>query len=125
MKQFTSESQRVGKLGEDIAEKYLKSKGFIIFERNYTRKWGEIDIVAKKSNTLHFFEVKAIKYKGNFTFRPEENIHEKKLARLYRAVGTYLMDRGVDEKTEWQVDALAIVLDLDQKTAKIKYFPCI
>lgn len=46
MKKFTSSTQKTGRLGEDIACKYLFSKGFQIVECNYTKKWGGIDIVA-------------------------------------------------------------------------------
>lgn len=121
MKQFTSKNQKIGKLGEDVAEKYLKSKGFSILERNYTKRWGEIDLVAKKRQKIYFIEVKTIQDNGLFAPKPTENIHEKKLARIYRAVETYLMERRVEEKTEWQVDAIAIILDLEAKTAKVEY----
>lgn len=41
---------KVGKIGEDIACKYLKDKGYKIIERNFRRKWGEIDIVCLKKS---------------------------------------------------------------------------
>jgi len=47
----------IGRLGEDIATGYLKNRGFHIITRNYRKKWGEIDIIAKKDNVLHFVEV--------------------------------------------------------------------
>ena len=60
MKIFTSKSQKIGEIGEDIAEKFLMKSGFTIVERNYTRKWGEIDIIAKKRGVVCFFEVKSV-----------------------------------------------------------------
>ena len=48
MKNFTSDSQKIGQLGEDIACKFLMKHEFSILERNYTKKWGEIDIIAIK-----------------------------------------------------------------------------
>ena len=39
---------KVGKIGEDIACRYLKDKGYKIIERNFRRKWGEIDIICFK-----------------------------------------------------------------------------
>lgn len=42
----------VGRVGEDIACKYLQNKGYQIIERNFRRKWGEIDIVCRK-NFIH------------------------------------------------------------------------
>lgn len=50
----------VGKIGEDLAARYLGNKGFLVVERNYLRKWGEIDIVAEKHGTTHFIEVKTV-----------------------------------------------------------------
>ncbi|MDP3800469.1 MAG: YraN family protein [bacterium] len=41
---------KVGKAGEDIACKYLENKGYKIMERNFIRKWGEIDIICLKGN---------------------------------------------------------------------------
>jgi putative endonuclease len=58
MKNFISEKQKIGKLGEDVACKYLEKKGYVILERNYTRKWGEIDIVSCETERIHFIEVK-------------------------------------------------------------------
>ena len=52
MKKFTSKSQKIGELGEDLACKFLMKHEFIISERNYTRKWGEIDIIAEKDNKI-------------------------------------------------------------------------
>ena len=53
MKKFTSKSQKIGQIGENVASKYLVKHGFSIVERNYTKKWGEIDIVARKEKRIH------------------------------------------------------------------------
>jgi putative endonuclease len=55
---FTSKTQIIGEIGENIAVKFLMKHNFQILERNYTKKWGEIDIVGKKLGKLHFIEVK-------------------------------------------------------------------
>jgi len=81
-----TENRKIGDLGENIAEKFLMKHGFDILERNYLRKWGEIDIVAKRNKKIHFVEIKTSK--GTVTqetkngIRPEENLHPQKLKRV-------------------------------------------
>lgn len=127
MKKFTSESQKIGKLGEDIACKFLMKHGFSLLDRNYTKKWGEIDIIAKKKEKLHFFEVKSVscvtlpdfKEENPFTKRPEENMHPWKLKRLSRTIQTYLIHNRIGN-TIWQFDLLLVYIDLKTRTARVK-----
>lgn len=54
-----SDNLSVGKRGESIAEAYLRGQGFVILEKNYRSRTGEIDIVARDGTTIVFVEVKA------------------------------------------------------------------
>jgi putative endonuclease len=126
MKKFSSQSQKVGLLGEDIACRYLTNKGFTIVERNYTKKWGEIDIVAsEKSGKLRFIEVKSVSRENiddisreTSQIRPEENMHPKKMERMARTVETYLAEKDV--RGDWQVDLVTVFIDEVGKRAKVK-----
>lgn len=42
----------LGQWGEEIACKYLENKGYIVLDRNFRRKWGEIDIVCSFSDSV-------------------------------------------------------------------------
>ncbi|NMB92532.1 MAG: YraN family protein [Parcubacteria group bacterium] len=126
---FTSKSQKIGEIGENIAKKFLVKHGFSIVDRNYTRKWGEIDIVAEKNNKLYFVEVKSISRPNNLNvitqktldqYHPEDNMHPWKLKRLARTIQTYLLSKKVPEEKEWQVNLLVVFLDLENKKAKVK-----
>jgi putative endonuclease len=55
-----SEKRRIGNIGEDLAEKFLVKRGYKIIERNYLKKFGELDIVASKQAVICFVEVKSI-----------------------------------------------------------------
>ncbi|MBE7020144.1 MAG: YraN family protein [Ruminococcaceae bacterium] len=52
------DNKKKGKIGEIISACYLFLKGYEILERNYFIKGGEIDIVAKKRDTIIMVEVK-------------------------------------------------------------------
>jgi len=131
MKNFTSISQKIGELGEDVACKFLEKHGYSILERNYTKKWGEIDIIAKKKDTIYFIEVKSksvsnldfvshlFDEKVNETGRPEDNMHPWKLKRLSRTIQTYLIHNRIGN-TPWQFDLLIVYLDIDQRKARVR-----
>ena len=133
-KVFTSKTQKVGEVGENIAVRFLVKRGFVILDRNYTKKWGELDIVVEKQGKIYFIEVKSVirdlpaqagtlnlvSHKTNNTFRPEENMHPRKLQRMARAIQTYLLSRKNVQEKKWQVDLLIVYLDLNNKKAKIK-----
>ncbi len=54
-----TEKRKIGDIGENIACDFLKKRGFEILDRNYLRKWGEIDIIARKGGVIRFLEVKS------------------------------------------------------------------
>lgn len=120
-----TQNRETGDLGEDITCRFLMKQGFEIVERNYWKKFGEIDIIAQKANKLHFIEVKSVTHetfngRGLESFRPEDNVHPAKLARLSRTIQTYLMEKGVSDETEWQFDVVTVYLSLKDKTAKVE-----
>ena len=53
-----SPTQKTGDRGEKYTVRYLKKHGWKIVERNYRKKYGEIDIIARKRDLLAFVEVK-------------------------------------------------------------------
>lgn len=138
MKKFTSPTQKIGELGEDIACRWLDKKGFTVTDRNYTKKWGEIDIVAEKRGVTHFIEVKSSARildknktqdslnKNQNNYNPVENMHPWKIKRFVRAVETYLMtSKGQKINNSvggWQIDLLIVYLDLDKKFARCEIF---
>jgi len=124
----------VGQVGEGVACRFLVKQGFKILDRNYMKKWGEIDIIAKKDGILRFVEVKTvsrenIKNVSRETLeqdRPEENVHPWKLKRLYRVIQSYLnrdtvSRETIDREVNWQFDVIAVFLDLKNKEAKVRF----
>jgi putative endonuclease len=127
-----TEKRKIGDIGENIACKFLMKRGFEIIEQNYSKKWGEIDIIAKKGEKLHFIEVKSVtrdslKHVSPETddYRPEDNLHPWKLKRLSRVIQTYLLgykgNRSVSYEIDWQFDVIVAYLDLNSLQAKVNY----
>lgn len=48
----------IGKIGEEIASRYLLSKGYVILERDWRLGHMDVDIIAEKDRHLFFVEVK-------------------------------------------------------------------
>ncbi len=96
-------STKKGRKGEETAAKILESLGYRIIEMNYRSKYGEIDIIARKDNIVHFIEVK-----GTYgPYNPAENFHTVKLRRFIKTVKVYCYMHKLLE-SEIQID-LALV----------------
>jgi putative endonuclease len=96
-------SKIFGKKSEDRAVDFLQAKGFAIVERNfYASKLGEIDIIAKNGDVLHFIEVKA----SRGSFEPIYNITPQKLQKVIKSAEYYLKKRKLD--FDWCIDALIV-----------------
>ncbi len=121
-----TEKRKLGNLGEDIACKYLTSKGYSVMERNYLKPYGEIDIIAKGQGIIHFIEVKSVSCE-NFdnvsgetdNYRPEDNLHPWKLRRLSNTIQTYLAERGVSSETDWQFDVITVYINKKDLISKV------
>jgi putative endonuclease len=140
----------IGKIGEDIASKWLTDKGFLIIERNYLKKWGEIDIVARlpaarlsgrqgqageTAEKVHFVEVKAVSHETKREL-------EQAVSHLPtgQAGGTWRPEEKVHKdkqdrlkraiqtwlaeskyEGEWQIDVIAVRVVPREKYCTVKY----
>ena len=116
-----SEKRKFGDICENLTSKYLVSKGFKILERNYQKKWGEIDLIASSEEILHFVEVKGSLFNSKYEHKPEDNVHMWKTKRLWRAIQTWIIEHPDYEDYEWQIDVMAVFLDLEARKAKIRW----
>ena len=78
----------LGRLGEDIACRYLENLGHTILERNW--RWGhlEIDIISFDAEGIHFVEVKT--RRDSIQAPPQESVDWKKQQRIARAAQGFL-----------------------------------
>ncbi|HCR52416.1 TPA: hypothetical protein DIV48_02075 [Candidatus Kaiserbacteria bacterium] len=120
--------KEVGMLGENVACEYLRRHGFSIQDRNVTRKTGELDLVAKRENTLHFVEVKTIltdefrdEKSSEDEYDPSLNLHEAKVRKVARTGEWYVLEKNWEG--EWQVDGCLVWLRRRDGMARVSYLP--
>lgn len=117
-------SQKQGQEGEMLAKNYLLKEGYEIVELNYRYKKYEIDIIAKKGETMVFVEVKTRK---NSTFgEPEIFVTRQKQGFVIAAANQYLKDNNIS--LESRFDIIAIIQLNNTRTVKhleAAYYPLI
>jgi len=119
-----TEKQTTGRIGEDIAAKFLVKHGYFILEQNFLKKFGEIDIICQKNLKTHFVEVKTVSREDVSRetpdqYRAEDNIHQNKLKRIKRTIEAYLNEK--DHKAKWEFHAILVILDKTKKTAMVRF----
>ncbi len=118
-----------GAYGENVAAEYLRRHGFEICGRNIARKTGEIDIIAKKEDILHFVEVKSLRCtdfptaKNKDIYKPSDNLHPNKLRKVARTAEWLVAEEGWEG--EWQIDAVLVWIRDGDNHSLVRFVPCI
>jgi len=109
--------QEVGKLGEKVAQKFLKKRGYHIREVSFRCPQGEIDIIAQQKDYLVFIEVRT---KSSLDFgSPEESLTQSKKKKLIALALTYA-NTHQNLPSLWRIDVVAIELDDKGQTKRIE-----
>ena len=104
-----TEERRIGDLGEKLARKYLKKRGYKILEKNYVATGNEIDIIAKKNDTVVFVEVKARSYKENDTLSPASAVTPEKQRKIIKCAKYYAAYNARDKIL--RLDVIEVIVD--------------
>jgi len=107
----------VAKLGEELARKFLKKRGYRIRETNFRCRAGEIDIVAHQKDYLVFVEVRT-KSSSDFG-TPEESITQRKQEKLVALALGYI-NAHQDLPPLWRIDVVAVEVDQGGKAKRIE-----
>jgi len=85
----------LGARGETAAWDFLKKRGYVILEKNYKCKLGEIDVIAKRQGRLAFVEIKT-RTTSQFGV-PQEAVDLKKQAKIMKVTEWYLKEKKVKD----------------------------
>ena len=98
-------SKEKGNFAEDRAIDYLQEHGYLVIDRNYYSRFGEIDIVATKDKVLHFVEVKSGEYDPIYQITPS------KLSKIQKTAFIYMSKKKLD--MDFCLDALIVTEDIE------------
>lgn len=91
---------------EEQAALFLKDAGFEIIDRNWACPMGELDIVARKGDTVVFVEVRA---RSNSAYgSPADSVTPAKRAKIIKAAMAYIKARRPEAET-FRFDFVGIV----------------
>lgn len=96
----------LGKLGEELAEKHLRQKGYEILRRNWRYSRDELDIIARDGNMLVVVEVKT--RTTDYFGEPEMEVKPAKQKSIVRATEGYIFE--TDYRGDTRFDVIGILL---------------
>lgn len=100
------DNRALGVAGEDAAARFLEYAGYRILDRNIRLDRCELDIIAEKTGTVVFAEVKtrtSVRYGA-----PGEAVTPAKQRHITRAALRYLQEKGM-EPMEIRFDVLEVL----------------
>jgi len=100
--------QAFGELGERIAEKWLRRRGWKIVQRRFRSGHRDIDLVVERDGTVAFVEVKA--RKGAEFGGPVQAVNHRKRKQLERSAMVWI-DRHGREAESYRFDVVGVLLN--------------
>jgi putative endonuclease len=104
---MTDPRRGLGRRGEALAAATLARRGYVIRQRNWRCRAGEVDIIAAHGDCLVFVEVRT--RRGRELGSPEASITPAKQARLIQVAQSYLLEFDIGT-VDWRIDVVAVEL---------------
>jgi putative endonuclease len=99
-----AEHNKLGKKGEEIAVAYLQERGYAILETNWRAQSAEIDIIARKGDTLVVVEVKT---RSSIEFGlPQDFVKPAQIQRLVKAIDHYVTLNNLELEIRFDIIAI-------------------
>lgn len=105
-----------GTNGESQVAAYLENLGFTILERNYTQRYGEIDLIAQRDDLIVFVEVKM---RTTTAIDPGELVGPSKQKKIMLTAAQYIATHP--QEVSYRFDVACVVGE--DTCADIIYIP--
>ena len=100
---------KIGKSGEDRVAAFLRSKGYKTVKRNYSCRFGEIDIIAETQEYIVFVEVKTRKV--NSLVSGVEAVDVRKRQRIMLTANDYILKTECELQPRFDVAEVTLSKD--------------
>ncbi len=111
-----------GRRGEQLACRHLLHRGWRIIQTNYSSRYGEIDIIARRGDTVAFIEVKA--RRDRVMGEPFEAVGRRKQRQIRNMAETWLIARLNSEEyrdCQFRFDVISIILGDDGSAVELNH----
>ena len=116
-------TKNLGKLGENIAEKFLTNQLFKTLEKNYRWRGGEIDLIMLKTDpepSIVFVEVKT--RTNNHFGELTETLDKRKIIKLIKTAHHFILFNQINPIISWRIDLITVKLNLKNLTKEINHY---
>ena len=100
--------QAFGELGEKIAERWLRRRGWRVIQRRFRSGHRDIDLVVERDGTVAFVEVKA--RRGADFGGPVQAVDHRKRKQLERSAMVWIDRHGRDTE-DYRFDVVGVLVD--------------
>jgi putative endonuclease len=108
----------LGRTGENLAAAHLERLGFVILERNFRTRWGELDLVACDDERIVFCEVKTRRL-GPVS--PIEGLRQAQARRIRRMAMAWLQTQNRPYAPELRFDAVGVTIDATGRLVALEH----
>jgi len=115
---MSTAKQAFGELGERIAERWLRQRGWRVVNRRFRNGRRDIDLVIEQDGTVAFVEVKA--RKGADFGGPVAAVNWRKQKELTRSAHVWI-DRHGQPRDQYRFDVVGVLVDGQQ--VRIRHVP--
>ncbi len=100
-----------GTKGEDLTANFLRKQGYSLLKRNYSCRFGEIDIIAQKDDVLIFVEVKT--RRENALVSGLQSVDQGKIKRLTLTARDFLSKSDTPSQVQPRFDVAEVTVTED------------
>jgi len=110
--------QDTGRRAEDVAAEFLRGEGFEVLERNYRRRLGELDLIARRDGVLVIAEVRT---RASPAFGgAAASVDRRKQRRITRTAAQLLQQHADLARLPVRFDVI-IVSELEKAAPRIEW----